>query len=63
MTTPQYALAPDLRLALLSASSLGATAAERGELHARRTSAALTAGLAVLAGAVALFDATLLLGL
>lgn len=63
MTTPQYALAPDLQLAMLSLREPAGTAAERGELRARRATSALTGTLGVLAGTIALFDATLLLGL
>ncbi len=60
-TAQQYALEPDLQLALLSIRSLGTTAAERAEFQARRATGALTSALGVLASAVALFDAALLL--
>jgi len=63
VTTPQYALAPDLQLALLSASALGTTAAEPAEFRARRATAALTGALGLLAGTIALLDATMLLWL
>ncbi len=63
MTTSEYALAPDLQLLLLSLQEPGGTAAERGELRARRATAALTGGLGVLAGSLALFDAAMLLWL
>lgn len=62
-TQPQYALAPDLQLALLSVSGLGGSIAERGELRARRATAALSAALGAVAGTVALYDAVLLLTL
>lgn len=62
MTTPhQYELAPDLQLALLSVSRLGGNAAERGELRARRATAALSTALGAVAGTIALYDAVLLL--
>ena len=63
MATPQYALAPDLQLVLLSLREPGGTAAERAELRGRRAAAALTGALGVLAGTIALFDATMLLWL
>jgi len=60
-TAQQYALEPDLQLALLFVRSLGTTAAERAEFQARRVTAALTSALGVLASVVALLDAALLL--
>ncbi len=64
MTTPQqYALAPDLQLALLSVSRLGGSASERGELRARRATSVLSGALGAVAGTVALYDALLLLAL
>lgn len=63
MTTSQYALAPDLQLLLLSLQEPGGTAGERATLRAQRATAALTSGLGVLAGTLALFDAAMLLWL
>ena len=59
MTTPQYALAPDLQLVLLSLREPGGTASERAELRARCAKAVLTGALGVLAGSIAVFDATM----